>query len=446
MTLLTATVAHDYNNLLTVIQGNLECVLQDGDHLTGEQKTFLEDALRACVSGAGLSRNLLGLARKQSLAKKNILLKELVMDVVGFCSSSFGESYEFIVDEELVAEDPVILGCYTSLTHALLNIFKNAKDAMSKGGRVFVQVSVTDGFVHLFLIDEGVGMPEHVIEKAGDAYFSTKAKEGKGTGLGLAMVKAVMQQHDGILTIRSTPGNGSTIILSWPEVHDESLKKTDLEDSDLGVEQSKDQRNRAKRSTTAVGKPKVRKTQKVEFSLDRLQEHQNGKEVGSAGLSTDSIDLSSGLTIVVDDNPFVCRTTARVVRRATGMEVSESCSPLEVLEVLKPENPPRWLLVDYEMSEMDGVEFINQAHQILGEGAPTYFVLVTGHPPDYFDSVALADVQAPIFLLTKPFSNGAIQRLVSTTDIKPGLNILIHGQGMPEEMARSETYFAKFGE
>lgn len=224
---LTAGLAHDFNNLLQVVNGNLELLSTNVDG--GKAKRYVENARAAADRGAKLTRQLLAFARKSRLEPKPTDLTHLVSDFVEVIESSLGSS----VDLELVLRRrlPKVMVDPEQLEMALLNILMNSKDAMPKGGTVTIatkavhlngdaearQLSSGD-YVALEVKDQGTGMRPEVVERAVEPFFTTK-KEGKGTGLGLAMASGFVEQSRGRLEIESEAGEGTMIRMLFPVSH-----------------------------------------------------------------------------------------------------------------------------------------------------------------------------------------------------------------------------------
>ncbi|MFQ3670201.1 MAG: ATP-binding protein, partial [Verrucomicrobiia bacterium] len=215
---LASGVAHDFNNLIMAIQGHAE-FLQMRGNLDEVATESLERIMRSCASGTDLTRSLLGFARRQKLSMDTITVGAVVKDVVALCQRALGPRVRFDVDQALVPErgrdEFAIYGCFSALSHCLLNLFNNARDAMPNGGTIRVVAEREGSKVILRVEDTGQGMAPEVLEKIFDPFFTTK-RSGKGTGLGLSMVQGIMQQHGGSIRIESEVGKGTTVFLTWP--------------------------------------------------------------------------------------------------------------------------------------------------------------------------------------------------------------------------------------
>ena len=223
---LTAGLAHDFNNLLQVVAGNLEIL--SAKLADDKLRRYADSAATAADRGARLTKQLLAFARKTMLDPKPTNLNDLVVEFGDMLESTAGG----VVDLQFNLKRRVP-PCSVDRVHlemALLNVLINARDAMPGGGTVTVGTSsmrVEDGggagqhslppgeYSVLSVADEGEGMPAHVLERATEPFFTTKP-QGKGTGLGLAMVQGFVQQSLGRLEIDSEPGRGTTIRMVFP--------------------------------------------------------------------------------------------------------------------------------------------------------------------------------------------------------------------------------------
>ena len=221
---LTAGLAHDFNNLLHVVTGNLDLLKAK---LTDEGlRRYADNAALAADRGAKLTKQLLAFARKTMLDPKPTSLNDLVVEFGDMLESTAGGLVE--LQFNLKRRVPPCLVDRVHLEMALLNVLINARDAMPRGGTVTIgtssmrldgdagQHSLPPGeYAVLSVTDEGEGMPAHVLERATEPFFTTKP-QGKGTGLGLAMVQGFVQQSLGRLEVESELGRGTTIRMIFP--------------------------------------------------------------------------------------------------------------------------------------------------------------------------------------------------------------------------------------
>lgn len=221
---LTAGLAHDFNNLLQVVNGNLELLgtrIEDA-----RQRAYLERARGAAERGAKLTGQLLAFARKTRLTPRPIDINDCINGFADMLESSLGSSVELHLS--LRRGLPKAVLDPEQFEMAILNIGLNARDAMPGGGLLTISTAkihlngdaparglVPGDYVAIELIDEGEGMPDHVIARAVEPFFTTKAT-GKGTGLGLAMATGFVEQSRGRMEIESKVGEGTIVRLLFP--------------------------------------------------------------------------------------------------------------------------------------------------------------------------------------------------------------------------------------
>lgn len=223
---LAGGIAHDFNNLLMGIQGNISLILlqttPDSTSYTRLKK--IEQQIR---QGAQLTQQLLGFSRETEASPRPCDLNRVVADA----NLIFSRSRKDIRVETRFATDlkPVVADTQ-QMEQALLNIYVNAAThAMPDGGTLFItteNVHLTDPYVRphnlpagdyirLTIRDTGVGMDEKTRKRVFDPFFTTQEK-GRGTGLGLASVFSIVKHHKGIVTAKSSPGNGTTMMIHLP--------------------------------------------------------------------------------------------------------------------------------------------------------------------------------------------------------------------------------------
>ncbi|MET4602240.1 PAS domain S-box-containing protein [Bradyrhizobium sp. JR4.1] len=223
---LTGGVAHDFNNILTVITGTIEIL---ADAVAGEPELAAITKMidEAAGRGAELTQHLLAFARKQPLQPREIDVNALIIDTAKLLRPTLGEQIHIesvFEDENCVATvDP------SQLTTAILNLALNARDAMPGGGKLIVETgaayldeayaSVNDvppgHYVLIAVSDTGSGIPANMLARVFDPFFTSKGP-GKGTGLGLSMVYGFIKQSAGHIKIYSEEGHGTTIKMYLP--------------------------------------------------------------------------------------------------------------------------------------------------------------------------------------------------------------------------------------
>ena len=224
---LAGGVAHDFNNILTVIQGHTSLLLEDPS-LRPTALDSVRQIRQSADFAANLTRQLLLFSRKQVLRPVRLALNDVVARMARLLQSVVGENValEFAPMPGL----PEIQADIGMVEQVLLNLAVNARDAMPHGGRIIVATLTLAAdaeyvrrvpqarpgpAVGLRVRDTGVGIPAEVIPRIFDPFFTTK-KEGKGTGLGLATVYGIIQQHAGWIEVESQPGQGAAFTVWFP--------------------------------------------------------------------------------------------------------------------------------------------------------------------------------------------------------------------------------------
>ena len=224
---LTGGVAHDFNNMLTVITGTTETLvsrLKNQPDLVAVAK-LIDDAAERCGE---LVKHLLAFARKQPLKPHNVDINKAVLDVAKLLRPTLGQQIEIGTvlgkDVKPAHIDP------SQLANAVINMAINARDAMPNGGKLLLETAnvVLDEayaaanpdtqagpYVMLAISDTGEGMKPEVRERAFEPFFTTK-QVGQGSGLGLSMVYGFVKQSGGHIRIYSEEGHGTTIRLYLP--------------------------------------------------------------------------------------------------------------------------------------------------------------------------------------------------------------------------------------
>ncbi|CAM0999822.1 histidine kinase [Rhodanobacter sp. Root179] len=236
---LTGGLAHDFNNLLQGIIGSLDLIqLRVDAGRTGEVTRFVDGALNSANRAAAMTHRLLAFSRRQPLDPRPVQANPLMLSMADLLQRTLGEQIglEFDLAPDLWPTlcDP------NQLESAVLNLSINARDAMPEGGRLIIRsrnVTVddvktrqwhevnSDRYICIEVVDTGAGMSPEVIDRAFEPFFTTKAV-GQGTGLGLSMVYGFARQSNGYCDIRSTPGQGSTVVLYLPYHLDEAGQET----------------------------------------------------------------------------------------------------------------------------------------------------------------------------------------------------------------------------
>jgi PAS domain S-box-containing protein len=216
---LSGGIAHDFNNILTVIQGNA-ALLQGLELQPSEIRDCSNQIARAGERAAGLTRQLLMFARKQQMQPVNLDLNETVSQMTKMLQRILGE--DISLRAEYSPALPLVLADVGMIEQIILNLAVNARDAMPGGGRLSIRTRVENFSpaagpentpapprVCLSVADTGTGIAPEILPRIFEPFFTTK-EVGKGTGLGLATVYGIVQQHHGEITVQSEPGKGTT--------------------------------------------------------------------------------------------------------------------------------------------------------------------------------------------------------------------------------------------
>jgi two-component system, cell cycle sensor histidine kinase and response regulator CckA len=227
---LAGGVAHDFNNMLSVIIGNTELALEYAKKDSAMQRELLE-IKTAALRSADLTRQLLAFARKQAVAPRVVNLNETIEGMLKMLRRLIGEDIQlaWLPQSGL----PQVFIDPSQVDQILANLCVNARDAIRGVGKVIIETATTTlseeycrdnpgttpgDYVSLSLSDTGTGIPKEQLPHIFEPFFTTK-KQGEGTGLGLAMVYGIVKQNGGFIKVYSEPGQGTTFRISLPQHH-----------------------------------------------------------------------------------------------------------------------------------------------------------------------------------------------------------------------------------
>ncbi|MBX4949291.1 PAS domain S-box protein [Rhizobium binae] len=353
---LTGGMAHDFNNLLMAVLGSLE-ILKKRMPQDRSLTSLVDNAMQGAQRGAALTQRMLAFSRRQELHIEPIDVSGLVRGMMDILSRSLGPLTT--IETYYPVRLPTILTDPNQLEMAILNLVVNARDAMPAGGRITLRASeesIAAGngplsagrYVRIAVIDEGEGMDAKTLEQAVTPFFTTKGV-GKGTGLGLSMVQGLATQSGGRLTLKSSPGQGTTAELWFPVV---------------AVEQG----------TEVVAEP----PQRDDDAQRRLR------------------------IVAVDDDGLVLMNTTLMLEDL-GHTVFEAMAGPEALDILRKE-PVDLVICDHAMPRMTGAQL---AEAIRSEWPKMPIILATG----YADLPDGAGANLP--RLGKPFSQAQLADAIS---------------------------------
>ena len=354
--ILAGGVAHNFNNLLTVILGHAE-LLRETVPRDLDSTSSVREIIRAGYRSRDLIGQLLALGRKQVLELKPLDLNSVVRECSAMLRQAVREN--ITIDYRLSGSPCPVAADPGRLEEVLLNLALNAQDAIPREGRLTIATSEAflEGvfarrhddappgrYVLLTVSDTGAGMDEQTVGKIFDPFFTTK-EQGKGTGLGLSTVYGIVKQHEGSIEVESRPGTGTRFLIYLP--HSTALRP------DAG-------------STEA--------------------------ERSARGSET--------ILLVEDEEPI--RTLLSRHLRGLGYTVLEAEDGVSALRI-STEHGDRFhvLVTDVVMPRMNGTEL----HERLRERTPTLKALfISGHKRDVISSHLAEDVE----LMTKPFTGRAL--------------------------------------
>jgi PAS domain S-box-containing protein len=224
---LTGGLAHDFNNILTVIMGNLNLV-ESAVEKDGKARERLQEATEAVQKGSELARQLLSFSSQQAAEPKEVKVNDAIGRMHAMLARTLGETIDLQLvlapGGAIVSVDP------TQLETSLINLAINARDAMPDGGKLVIETQLVDldqdyvtvnpdvkagRHVMIAITDSGAGIPKSLLDKVVQPFFTTKP-QGKGTGLGLSMVYGFATQSGGHLRIYSEEGHGTSVKLYLP--------------------------------------------------------------------------------------------------------------------------------------------------------------------------------------------------------------------------------------
>jgi len=362
---LSGGIAHDFNNLLGVALANtthLQELQKQGPVSDETLRSALADIETAARRAVDLTRQLLAFARSGQRRHETVSLSNVVADAERLLRRTLHRSIEL---ETTVADTLAVVGDPSQLLQVLMNLCINAGDAMPEGGLLSIEVRrasypevdlggtdlLSNGDVAVLrVVDEGVGMDAAVRARAFEPFFTTKPR-GKGTGLGLATVHAIVRDHGGHIRLDSVQGQGTTFEVLLP---------------------------------CGASRPEI-----------------DPRNTTRTGLQL------SGVVLLADDETLVRTATRRVLEHA-GLEVIEACDGAQAVD-LYSSNADRvdLVILDLDMPQMDGEQAFRRLHAL----APELPVLISSGYIDGDRERALRDAGVD-GLLPKPYDSSALLKAV----------------------------------
>ncbi len=360
---LAGGVAHDFNNMLAVILGHSELMLQDlspDSALAGDLSQIIAAGERA----RDLTRQLLAFSRKQILDVKILDINPVVQGMEKMIRRLLGEDIEVFL--HLSPDIGLIKADLSQIEQVLLNLCVNSRDAMPGGGMLVIETRTATldaeyqalhpgvqvgSYVLLCVSDTGEGMDQATMKQIFDPFFTTKEK-GKGTGLGLATVYGIVKQHGGEILVYSELGHSTTFKIFFPQVDESPCAETQEESSEI----------------TRLG---------------------HGETL-----------------LVIEDEEAVRRMTCQMLERI-GYRVIEAESATKCLEIISRPEKIDLLLSDVIMPEMNGRQLYERI-QTLRPGLKALFM--SGYTENVIGHNGILEDSLPF--ISKPFTEKDLSRKI----------------------------------
>lgn len=358
---LAGGVAHDFNNMLSIILGNTEILLEDINASVFPSTANILEIRKAAERSADLTRQLLAFARKQPVSPRVIDLNETLAGMLNMLRRLIGEDIELAwqFEEQLwsVKIDP------SQVDQVLANLCVNARDAVGANGRITIETGNTrfdeaycrvhdnfkpGNYVMLSVSDNGCGMDRETMDNLFEPFFTTK-EVGRGTGLGLATVYGIVRQNSGFVHVYSEKDQGTVFKIYFLK-HGESL------------------------------------------SADQTSPLESAPRVGRETV------------LVVEDETAILTMTQLMLERM-GYRVLAADTPTKALGIMEQEREIHLLITDVVMPEMNGREL---SRRLLQSHPNLKCLFMSGYTADVIANHGILDED--LFFINKPFSKQALSQ------------------------------------
>ena len=211
--LLAAGVAHEVNTPLAVISSYSQMLRKQISPEDSGHK-LLEKITKQTFRASEIVNSLLSFSRTNATEFSDVVIDQIIRDTLSLLEHQL-RTAGIHIDYQPPADNPVILGNPGKLQQVFLNLFLNAKDAMTDGGELRVRVVAVDSKLDIIVSDTGAGISQDNVKKIYDPFFTTKVA-GKGTGLGLSVSYGIVKEHSGTISVESKLGSGTSFKLEFP--------------------------------------------------------------------------------------------------------------------------------------------------------------------------------------------------------------------------------------
>jgi signal transduction histidine kinase/ActR/RegA family two-component response regulator/HAMP domain-containing protein len=375
---LAAGVAHDFNNMLTIIQGHSSALLAKPS-LPSEMLEPVQAVFFAAERAAGLTRQLLMFSRKNVMQSQPLDLRETVGNMTKLLGRLLGETVT--LEFQSPAELPSVQGDPGMIEQVVMNLAVNARDAMPRGGTLTIGIepmaidaAYTERrpdaragyFLRLRVADTGTGMDAATLSRIFEPFFTTK-DVGKGTGLGLATVYGIVKQHDGWLEVNSEPGKGTTFDVFFPAGEENAV-------------------------------------------LERKEIATTGPVVGGTE------------TILIVEDEEILREMARDILKDCGYRILEASTGRQALEVWNNQSAGEIDLLLTDMVMPEGMSGVDLAEWLLADRPDLKIIFTSGYSSTEVGEELLSRSQARF--LQKPYSHTTLARAVrDCLDLNASANV-----------------------
>jgi len=210
---LTSQIAHELNNPIYGIMNTLE-LLKTEIRPDSKRRRILELSLSEIQRLSEMLRNMLSFSKPEEEKRKPVKMNELVEGILLMMEKQMRES-NITVETDFSGEIPEVMASTNQMRQVILNMIKNAKEAMPQGGTLSIRTFREDRTVLILIQDTGVGIPEEIKNMIFEAFFTTKQKV-KGVGLGLSVCYGIIKEHEEDIKVESEEKKGTTFTISLP--------------------------------------------------------------------------------------------------------------------------------------------------------------------------------------------------------------------------------------